>query len=95
MMLPGPDVPFMIAPNERVTSPPSPNPTMAHSLNEKCTPLKKEYDNCFNAWFEGYLEPAVATTDQARSEFSKRKAQEFQDKCGPVWNSYRECVQVR
>ncbi|KAI5888506.1 mitochondrial distribution/morphology family 35/apoptosis [Schizophyllum commune] len=66
---------------------------MAHSLNEKCTPLKKEYDNCFNAWFEGYLEPAVATTDQARSEFSKRKAQEFQDKCGPVWNSYRECVQ--
>ena len=85
----------MIAPNGRVTSPPSPLSAMAHSLNEKCTPLKKEYDNCFNAWFEGYLEPAVATTDQARSEFSKRKAQEFQDKCGPVWNSYRECVQVR
>ena len=61
-MLPGPDLPLMIAPNGRVTSPPSPNPTMAHSLNEKCTPLKKEYDNCFNAWFEGYLEPAVAAS---------------------------------
>ncbi|TRM62287.1 hypothetical protein BD626DRAFT_498745, partial [Schizophyllum amplum] len=31
--------------------------------------------------------------DAARAEFSKKKAQEFQDKCGSVWNEYRVCVQ--
>lgn len=32
---------------------------MADSLSPECTPLKKDYDTCFNAWFAGYLEPAV------------------------------------
>lgn len=27
-----------------------------NSLNEECTPLKREYDTCFNTWFrEGFL----------------------------------------
>lgn len=27
-----------------------------NSLNDECTSLKKDYDNCFNKWFrEGYL----------------------------------------
>jgi len=29
------------------------------SLSPKCTPLKQRYDSCFNAWFEGYLQPAL------------------------------------
>jgi len=29
------------------------------SLSPKCTPLKQQYDSCFNAWFEGYLQPAL------------------------------------
>ncbi|KAF8228884.1 hypothetical protein L208DRAFT_1403023 [Tricholoma matsutake] len=68
---------------------------MSQSLSEACTPLKHEYDSCFNAWFEGYLEPAVAVspTPEKRAEYSKQKAEEFQDKCGKVWESYRECVQ--
>ncbi|KAF8992826.1 mitochondrial distribution/morphology family 35/apoptosis [Cyathus striatus] len=68
---------------------------MADSLTPQCTPLKHEYDTCFNAWFEGYLEPAVAASSspEKRSEYSKQKADEFQQKCGNVWRSYRECVQ--
>ncbi|ORX37198.1 hypothetical protein BD324DRAFT_625140 [Kockovaella imperatae] len=31
------------------------------SLSARCTPLKREYDSCFNAWFEGYLQPALQT----------------------------------
>lgn len=70
---------------------------MAHSLSEECTPLKHEYDSCFNAWFEGYLEPAVAVSAslQKRADYSKQKAEEFQQKCGKVWESYRVCLQVR
>jgi len=68
---------------------------MANSLSEECTPLKHEYDSCFNAWFEGYLEPAVTTSSQTRSNYTKRKADEFDTKCGPVWEKYKACVQVR
>ncbi|KAK7040093.1 hypothetical protein VNI00_009898 [Paramarasmius palmivorus] len=67
---------------------------MADSLSPECTPLKKEYDSCFNAWFEGYLEPAVSLPKtQSREEYSKRKAEEFQQKCGKVWEAYKGCVQ--
>jgi TRIAP1/MDM35 family protein len=69
---------------------------MASSLSPKCTPFKHEYDTCFNAWFEGYLEPALpsSATTEERAAYSNRKADEFEQKCGKVWNSYRECVQV-
>jgi len=69
---------------------------MADSLSPQCTPLKKEYDTCFNAWFEGYLEPAVSASasPQKQAEYSQRKAEEFQQKCGKIWESYRGCVQA-
>lgn len=69
---------------------------MAESLARECTPLKKEYDSCFNAWFEGYLEPAVSASSspQKYSEYSQRKAEEFQQKCGKIWEDYRGCVHV-
>ncbi|KAH8089897.1 mitochondrial distribution/morphology family 35/apoptosis [Cristinia sonorae] len=67
---------------------------MAHSLSDECTPLKREYDSCFNAWFEGYLEPAVnATTPEQRLKYSQDKAAEYERNCGKIWNQYRECVQ--
>ncbi|PPR00748.1 hypothetical protein CVT24_000773 [Panaeolus cyanescens] len=68
---------------------------MSQSLLPECTPLKKEYDACFNSWFEGYLEPAVAaaSSQEARAAYSKKKAEEFQAKCGKVWESYKACVQ--
>jgi TRIAP1/MDM35 family protein len=70
---------------------------MAHSLEERCTPLKLEYDSCFNSWFEGYLEPAVSVSasPENRAEYSKAKAEEYERKCGKIWASYRDCVQVR
>jgi len=64
---------------------------MSHSLSEACTPLKREYDACFNAWFEGYLEPAVSAA--ARQKFAQDKAAEYERNCGRVWAQYRECVQ--
>ena len=72
---------------------------MAHSLSSECTPLKHAYDSCFNAWFAGYLEPTL-TPNQRREkeqnprEYQKQKAEEYQQKCGKVWESYKECVQV-
>ncbi|KAF8490255.1 mitochondrial distribution/morphology family 35/apoptosis [Russula emetica] len=68
---------------------------MAHSLEERCTPLKLEYDSCFNSWFEGYLEPAVSVSasPENRAEYSKSKAEEYERKCGKIWASYRDCVQ--
>jgi len=67
---------------------------MAHSLEERCTPLKLEYDSCFNSWFEGYLEPAVSASasPESRAKYSKEKAEEYERKCGKIWASYRECV---
>lgn len=72
-------------------------PPMAHSLEERCTPLKLEYDSCFNSWFEGYLEPAVSVSasPESRGEYSKSKAEEYERKCGKIWASYRDCVRVR
>lgn len=32
----------------------------SRSLSPDCTPLKQRYDTCFNAWFEGYLQPNLA-----------------------------------
>jgi len=68
---------------------------MSQSLSKECTPLKQAYDTCFNSWFEGYLEPAVSASSsaEARTEFSKRKAEEFQEKCGKKWETYKSCVQ--
>lgn len=70
---------------------------MAHSLEDRCTPLKLEYDSCFNSWFEGYLEPAVSVSasPENRAEYSKAKAEEYERKCGKIWASYRDCVRVR
>lgn len=73
--------------------------TMAHSLSDRCTDLKLAYDACFNAWFEGYLRPAVSfasssATPEQRAAYSKQKADEYESKCGKVWREYKECVQV-
>lgn len=35
------------------------------SLSPECTPLKHRYDSCFNAWFEGYLQPALDASSSA------------------------------
>lgn len=66
---------------------------MCKFLSAECTPLKEKYDTCFNAWFEGYLEPAVAASSSERGAYSKKKADEFQAKCGKVWEQYKECIQ--
>ncbi|KAF8605271.1 hypothetical protein BDV93DRAFT_438883 [Ceratobasidium sp. AG-I] len=67
---------------------------MAESLSPECTPLKHAYDTCFNAWFEGYLDPATSgkpVTDPARR--AQEMAAEYEEKCGKLWTGYRECVQ--
>ncbi|KAH9483338.1 hypothetical protein JR316_0005444 [Psilocybe cubensis] len=69
---------------------------MSQSLSPECTPLKQKYDSCFNSWFEGYLEPAVAAgqSPETRAAYSKKKADEFNQKCGKVWEEYKSCIQV-
>jgi TRIAP1/MDM35 family protein len=71
---------------------------MAESLSPECTPLKHAYDTCFNAWFEGYLEPATpggGTQPTDHAARAKKMAAEYEEKCGKLWAGYRECVQVR
>ncbi|KAF9554245.1 hypothetical protein CPC08DRAFT_644593 [Agrocybe pediades] len=68
---------------------------MSQSLSEECTPLKKEYDSCFNSWFEGYLEPAVEAGragQRTREANAQKKAEEFEAKCGKIWRQYKSCV---
>ncbi|KAG5717645.1 hypothetical protein E4T56_gene3644, partial [Termitomyces sp. T112] len=42
-----------------------------------------------------YLEPAVAASSSPsqREAYSQRKAAEFNEKCGKIWETYRNCVQ--
>jgi len=68
---------------------------MADSLADECTPLKHKYDSCFNAWFEGYLEPVVGAnvSTKEKKAIAKQKAEEYEAKCGKIWADYRDCVQ--
>ncbi|CAE7089462.1 unnamed protein product [Rhizoctonia solani] len=69
---------------------------MAESLSPECTPLKHAYDTCFNAWFEGYLEPATSGNGKQPTDPStraKQMAAEYEEKCGKLWEGYRECIQ--
>ncbi|KAJ7104577.1 mitochondrial distribution/morphology family 35/apoptosis [Mycena crocata] len=68
---------------------------MADSLSPACTPLKKEYDSCFNVWFEGYLEPTLSpsATEAQRTAHYQQKAEEFKTKCGKVYAEYQNCIQ--
>ncbi|KAJ2921587.1 hypothetical protein H1R20_g15505, partial [Candolleomyces eurysporus] len=66
---------------------------MASSLSPECTPLKTSYDVCFNSWFEGYLEPAVSALQTAdRAAYAKANAEEYELKCGKIWQEYKACV---
>ncbi|KZT54174.1 hypothetical protein CALCODRAFT_439119 [Calocera cornea HHB12733] len=76
---------------------------MAHSLKPECTPLKHKYDACFNAWFEGYLQPLSAPalaggaaakplTQEAREAAQRGKREEYERTCGKVWEAYRGCL---
>lgn len=67
---------------------------MASSLASECTPLKLKYDACFNAWFEGYLEPVTgAQTSEAKKDWAAMKAKQYDEQCGKLWESYRTCLQ--
>lgn len=68
---------------------------MSQSLSAKCTPLKREYDSCFNAWFAEYLEPPIAVSPEKKREQDLAKTEEYEQRCGKVWAAYKECVQVR
>jgi TRIAP1/MDM35 family protein len=70
---------------------------MASSLSPRCTPLKLKYDACFNAWLEDYLESTKAgsaTFTPEREALTKQKAEEYNTRCGKVWEDYKQCVQV-
>ena len=67
---------------------------MSQSLSPKCTPLKQAYDDCFNRWFAEYLDSPPSSSNQERMDYSQRQAQEFEKRCGKIWESYRSRVQV-
>jgi len=63
----------------------------------ECTPLKSKYYLCFSAWFEGYLEPAVAVSSLEPSAYSKQKADRFESLrvCGnEIEGDYRLCIYI-
>lgn len=71
---------------------------MSQSLSKECTPLKSEYDSCFNAWLESYLtsgpRPEGIPEQEWVAQRTKVKAKEYDDKCGEVWKAYNACVKV-
>ena len=71
---------------------------MSQSLSKECTPLKAEYDSCFNAWLESYLTPELRPDSISEQDWvarrSKTKAKEYDDKCGDVWKAYSACIKV-
>jgi TRIAP1/MDM35 family protein len=71
---------------------------MSQSLSKECTPLKAEYDSCFNAWLESYLTPGPRPESIHEQDWvaqrTKAKAKEYDDKCGEVWKAYSACVKV-
>lgn len=50
------------------------------SLSQECTASKHRYDQCFNAWFEGYLKPIVASQpveeEEAEPEVEEQEDEE-------------------
>ena len=88
-----------------------PKPTMVlgriESLSPDCTPLKHQYDGCFNAWFKEYLEIATqGTTNNAyeprNTMFSSAKPyrlaqlrDQYERECGKLFSMYQSCVRVR
>ncbi len=54
-----------------------------NSLVESCTPLKAQYDGCFNIWFKNYFlkgRGAERSHDQA---------------CGELFEQYQKCLTVK
>lgn len=49
------------------------------SLAEECTPLKTQYDECFNAWF--------------RDSFLKGRG-DHEEACGKLFRAYQKCLKV-
>lgn len=50
-----------------------------NSLEEGCTPLKAQYDECFNAWF--------------RDSFLRGKV-DHERSCGELFSAYQKCLKV-
>jgi len=53
-----------------------------NSIDSDCTPLKKQYDDCFNAWFKEYFLIGRGT------EVTHEGA------CGTLFTKYQACLQV-
>lgn len=54
-----------------------------NSLEESCTPLKAEYDSCFNSWFRDVFLKGN-TTEKSHDEV-----------CGSLFKEYQACLTVR
>ncbi|KXS16850.1 UPF0203-domain-containing protein [Gonapodya prolifera JEL478] len=66
---------------------------MASSLAPQCTPLKREYDTCFNKWYaesflKGAYEPGVSSNGNGGvGEQGKARTE-----CDELFEKYRACV---
>ncbi|CAK5083841.1 unnamed protein product [Meloidogyne enterolobii] len=57
------------------------NSRYMHSIFQECDQLKKEYDNCFNAFFQKFISPEY------------RHSSGLNNPCEQVHFVYRECVE--
>nr|CAD2161672.1 unnamed protein product [Meloidogyne enterolobii] len=57
------------------------NSRYMHSIFQECDQLKKEYDNCFNAFFQKFISPEY------------RHSSGLNNPCEQVHSVYRECVE--
>uniref|UniRef100_A0A915M1Y0 Uncharacterized protein n=1 Tax=Meloidogyne javanica TaxID=6303 RepID=A0A915M1Y0_MELJA len=57
------------------------NSRYMHSIFQECDQLKKEYDNCFNAFFQKFISPEY------------RHSSSLNNPCEQVHFVYRDCVE--
>uniref|UniRef100_A0A914N6A2 Uncharacterized protein n=1 Tax=Meloidogyne incognita TaxID=6306 RepID=A0A914N6A2_MELIC len=57
------------------------NSRYMHSIFQECDQLKKEYDNCFNAFFQKFISPEY------------RHSSGLNNPCEQVHFVYRDCVE--
>jgi len=70
---------------------------MANSVNPACNAFKRQYDSCFNTWFEQYLNTSLPSSGNNNSkpdpEVLRSKGKELESKCGDLFKTYRRCIE--
>ncbi|KDN39914.1 hypothetical protein K437DRAFT_227679 [Tilletiaria anomala UBC 951] len=64
------------------------------SMDPKCTPLKHRYDQCFNLWFDEYLDLAAPAATAPPAASRRAELRKKYDSCAALFEDYKTCVRA-